>query len=89
MKKFKIIEEGRLDASKLSQIKGGGRLTCESSGTTIYHQCDTTGAAKSSCPISYRSCIGLSNKITCNANGGYSGNAGPAGWITNVNDIIN
>lgn len=82
MKKFKIIEEGRLDASKLSQIKGGG-LTCR----PIYHQGDGPDDP-STCPDFYRSCAGSLGKLVCNLAAGYSGPAGPAGLVSEAMDLI-
>lgn len=85
MKTFKVIENGTLNKKDMSNIVGGG-LTCSSDGTTIYDQ--DTGGGNVSCPIKYKSCSGVSNKLTCNLEGGYNGAPGSAGIIIADNDIV-
>lgn len=77
MRKFKVIEEGRLNKSQLSFVIGGGNLNCKSSGTIIFQQ---NGDGTVTCPISYKSC-GSGNKITCSMKAGYNGQAGGAGLV--------
>lgn len=87
MKKFRVIEEGRLDASQLIQITGGGKLTCSSSGTQIYQQCANEGTL-ASCPIKYKSCASSSDHLVCNLDGGYNGVPGSAGLTTETSDLV-
>lgn len=82
MKNYKIIEEGRLDKRQMSMVIGGGRLSCESSGTITFQQNGDTVM----CPIRYKSCDG-SNKLTCSMEGGYSGQPGGAGVFESVNPL--
>lgn len=84
MKNFQIIEEGRLDKQQMSWVMGGGTLNCESSGTTTFRQTGDTVI----CPIKYKSCE-RGNKLTCNLQGGYSGQPGGAGVIDSIQtDLI-
>lgn len=85
MKTFKVIENGTLNKNDMANIVGGG-LTCSSNGTTIYDQ--DTGDGSVSCPIKYKSCSSLSNKLTCNLEGGYTGIPGGAGVVGSEDDFV-
>ncbi len=76
MKGFKIIEAGRLDKQQMSLVIGGGNVDCKSDGTKRFW----TGDGVVNCPIKYRSCEGISNKLLCSVVGGYEGPPGSAGF---------
>ena len=72
---FALLEDGRLNNFEKLSIQGGGTMICKSSGSIIY----TSNGETSACPIRYKSCNGLSDKLVCNAADGYNGPTGPAG----------
>jgi len=81
MKKFNIIEEGRLSKSEMAEINGGGYLCFkdEKRGYTVWESCgkETTGSY-SQCMKLYMSCNN-DNKLSCFS---YKGSTGPGGNMT-------
>ena len=70
---FDLLEEGRLNNIEISSIQGG--MTCKPSVGKTYLSDGTTSV----CPVTYKSCNSLSDKLVCNIDGGYVGPTGPAG----------
>lgn len=70
---FALLEEGRLNNFEISSIQGG--MTCKPSGKDTY----LSNGTESVCPVKYRSCNSLSDKLVCNSADGYNGPTGPAG----------
>lgn len=75
MKKFQIIEEGRLDQNQMAKVNGG-KLVCTIGDGDGYNQ--GFGPGTVSCPNRYKSC-GNGMRLTCNRSGGYIGQSGGAG----------
>jgi hypothetical protein len=82
MKKFEIIEEGRLSKSEMGEIIGGGKtLHCQANYTVTECELNGSPASLSSCPTLYLTCneeawtCGMSSST----NGSYSGPTGPGG----------
>ncbi len=86
MKKFEVIEEGRMNTSEMIQIKGG--YTCGVTGW-FYSTSDNCGGGTtgkySNCPSLYRSCT--DNAYT-NCIESYTGPTGPAGIIGTGGNIL-
>jgi hypothetical protein len=84
-KKFEIIEEGRLDKSKMNALFGGTYVAAEACPTIGASNeygsdiCLKDGTLYSFCPENYGSCTG-DGFVKCPCN--YSGPTGPDGITT-------
>ena len=90
MSNFKIIEEGRLSLSDMSETTGGG-YTCFMGKLTYYvdekHCAGNPGGSYSSCQTMNTSCSDTNGaNMTCS--GAYSGPTGPGGIYTPNPGII-
>ena len=82
MRKFKIIEEGRMSISDRSPVKGG--FSCYKDTYKVY---DCPGAGKYAyCPIEYYSC-NTNSVVICGGTGKYYNVPGGEG-LTSNNDYI-
>jgi hypothetical protein len=78
-KKFKVIEEGRLNRNKLGEIVGG--KTCLEEGDLKYRVVYCKLHAE--CPIFYGSCTVVGDKLGAflECKGLYKGQPGPDGFV--------
>ena len=78
MKNFKVIEEGRLSKTELSELIGGV-YTCSMNSYSTKDNCQPSTPSYSQCS-GYVSCSDSnpSSKMSCN---GYTGPTGPGGII--------
>jgi hypothetical protein len=84
MKKFEIIEEGRLNKSEMNEVMGGA-MSCGLGGFLYCDTCCASGTTgkNSSCIAGYSSCNNT-NKMSCERN--YNGPTGPGGYTQPAND---
>jgi hypothetical protein len=91
MKKFEIIEEGRLNKSEMNQIVGG--FSCQKNSYFVYPEenCRIKNVPSYSvCIGGYRSCTGDNNALTCSqaATSLYMGPTGPDGYTSLDNAVL-